>query len=167
MRVITRSVVEALKGEYNFKLDNTEVVNSWQETKMYLHWNLIAEYITNPFTKKELIEAIDFDFNNIELEKLTIEKLEEIETLDEWNKKKLDVICGGEWVDYWLEYLDSIDDCDLYEDMDFKDLAYQFVEDWLFGEVPDYLEKYLDYDRVASDLEYDYSEYNWDIYRLN
>lgn len=49
-------------------------------------------------------------------------------------------------------------DVDLYRDLSLKDLAIQFVDEGLFGEVPKSLEFYIDYDAIARDLAVDYSE---------
>jgi Antirestriction protein (ArdA) len=49
-------------------------------------------------------------------------------------------------------------DVDLYELDSLRDLAEQFVEDGLFGEIPERLQNYLDYDAIARDLGFDYSE---------
>ena len=61
-------------------------------------------------------------------------------------------------------------DIDLYEIDTLRELAEQFVEDGLFGEIPDNLRGYLDYDAIAYDLGMDYSETEIDnrkfIYRL-
>ncbi len=39
-----------------------------------------------------------------------------------------------------------------------KELAYHFVEEGLFGQIPDTIQCYLDYDAIARDLGMDYSE---------
>jgi antirestriction protein len=49
-------------------------------------------------------------------------------------------------------------DVDLYELDSLKDLAMQFVEEGLFGEIPENIQNYLDYDAIARDLGMDYSE---------
>ncbi|TXG84750.1 MAG: antirestriction protein ArdA [Sphingomonadales bacterium] len=49
-------------------------------------------------------------------------------------------------------------DIDLYECDSMRDLAMQFVDDGLFGEIPDQLQHYLDYDAIARDLAMDYSQ---------
>lgn len=49
-------------------------------------------------------------------------------------------------------------DIDIYELGSLKELAEQFVEDGLFGDIPKPLELYIDYDAIARDLAVDYSE---------
>jgi hypothetical protein len=60
-------------------------------------------------------------------------------------------------------------DVDLYELDSLKDLAEQFVEEGLYGEIPKSLQYYIDYEAIARDLSADYSEIRIDgtnyIYR--
>lgn len=46
---------------------------------------------------------------------------------------------------------------DLYEVDSLRDLAQQFVDEGLFGELPDRLSHYIDYDAIARDLAFDYA----------
>lgn len=57
------------------------------------------------------------------------------------------------------ESVDPADfDVDFYPDLSLKDLAVQFVDEGLFGEVPKSLEFYIDHDAIARDLAADYTE---------
>ncbi len=49
-------------------------------------------------------------------------------------------------------------DVDIYETATMRDLAEQFVEEGLFGDVPQHLQFYIDYDAIARDLSMDYTE---------
>lgn len=49
-------------------------------------------------------------------------------------------------------------DIDIYEVESLRDLAEQFVEEGLFGDIPEHLAHYIDYDAIARDLAMDYSE---------
>jgi antirestriction protein len=49
-------------------------------------------------------------------------------------------------------------DVQFYDVSSMRELAEQFVEEGLFGDIPDRLRFYLDYDAIARDLEMDYSE---------
>lgn len=53
---------------------------------------------------------------------------------------------------------DMFEDIDIYYDMSFEDLAWEFIENGLFGDIPDHLENYLDIEKMARDLSYDYNE---------
>ncbi|MDI7774702.1 antirestriction protein ArdA [Asticcacaulis sp. EMRT-3] len=58
---------------------------------------------------------------------------------------------------------------DLYACESLRDLAIQFVDDGLFGDIPDSIQNYLDYDSMARDLSIDYGQVTIDgapyIYR--
>jgi len=66
---------------------------------------------------------------------------------------------------------DLFQDIDIYYDMSFEDLAWEFIENGLFGEIPKHLENYLDIQLMARDLSFDYNEIsvgnNSIIYRSN
>ncbi|MEO0363740.1 MAG: antirestriction protein ArdA [Pseudomonadota bacterium] len=49
-------------------------------------------------------------------------------------------------------------DVEIYADQSLRDLAEAFVDEGLFGEVPEPLLSYLDYDAIARDLAMDYAE---------
>jgi antirestriction protein len=48
-------------------------------------------------------------------------------------------------------------DVDLYEADSLRDLAEQFVDDGLYGEIPPHLAHYIDYEAIARDLALDFS----------
>lgn len=47
---------------------------------------------------------------------------------------------------------------DIYPDTDLKELALDFLNEGLFGDVPDSLQCYIDHDAIARDLAIDYTE---------
>ncbi len=47
---------------------------------------------------------------------------------------------------------------DLYQADSLADLAAQFVEEGLYGEIPDPLRNYIDYDAIARDLSVEYGD---------
>jgi len=49
-------------------------------------------------------------------------------------------------------------DVEIHEIDTMRELAEQFVEDGLFGEVPEPFQFYINYDAIAHDLAVDYSE---------
>jgi hypothetical protein len=49
-------------------------------------------------------------------------------------------------------------DIDLYHLESLNQLAEQFVEEGLFGDIPKALENYIDFDAIARDLGFDYTE---------
>lgn len=84
---------------------------------------------------------------------------EAAETWDDDQKIRF-VIAVGECGYSFDPQADAPDDfdVDLYAVDSLKELAERFVEDGLFGEIPERLQYYLDYDAIARDLAVDYSE---------
>ena len=51
------------------------------------------------------------------------------------------------------EALDKLEDTYFYPDETLRDLAYAFVEEGVYGDIPDSILNYIDYDAIARDLE--------------
>ena len=84
-----------------------------------------------------------------------------LEAVDEWSaddKIKVIIAVGEAGYNFDLSK-DAPDqfDIDLYELDSLIDLAEQFVEEGLFGEIPERIQYYLDYDAIARDLRIDYT----------
>lgn len=83
------------------------------------------------------------------------------ERIDEWDEhqKRIVIIAAGE-CGYQFGWDDSPDalDVDIYEVGTLRELAEQFIDEGLFGEIPERLQFYIDLDAVARDLGVDYSE---------
>ena len=81
---------------------------------------------------------------------------------EEWDatqKQKVIIAVGECGYSFDLQSGDPDDfDIDLYELDSLKELAEQFVDEGLFGEIPTSIQNYLDYDAIARDLGCDYSE---------
>ncbi|WP_316859226.1 antirestriction protein ArdA [uncultured Cohaesibacter sp.] len=85
-----------------------------------------------------------------------------IDAAEDWeeDQKTRYVIAVGECGyghDQLADNPDSID-MDIYHLDSMKELAEQFVDEGLFGEIPERLQFYIDYDAIARDLAVDYSE---------
>lgn len=84
-----------------------------------------------------------------------------LEAVDEWSEDdKIKVIIAVGEAGYKFDLgKDAPDqfDVDLYELDSLKDLAEQFVEEGLYGEIPKALQYYIDYEAIARDLAVDYS----------
>lgn len=85
-----------------------------------------------------------------------IEKLEEWEDHEKYNI----IIAVGECgYSFDIENDNPYDfDITIYEVDSLKDLAYQFVDEGLFGDIPANIAFYMDYDAMARDLSCDYTE---------
>jgi hypothetical protein len=82
-----------------------------------------------------------------------------IETWDEFDIEKATIALAENLTGETLGTIDPGQlDIDVYRVDTWRDLAEQFVDDGLFGEIPDHLANYIDYDAIARDLQHDYSE---------
>jgi len=81
---------------------------------------------------------------------------------DEWDEfEKLQVIIAVGECGYSFNFVKDEPnefDVDIYEIDSMKELAEQFVDDGIFGNIPEHLENYIDYDAIARDLNFDYVE---------
>lgn len=83
------------------------------------------------------------------------------EIVEEWSEdqKRRFIIAVGECgYSFDAASVDPDDfDVDLYEADSLRELAEQFVDDGLYGEIPPHLAHYIDYEAIARDLALDYS----------
>ncbi len=78
---------------------------------------------------------------------------------EEWQKTHFIIAVGECGYDFDPEAVDPDEfDVDIYEEESMKELAYRFVDEGLFGEVPESFQHYIDYDAIARDLSFDYSQ---------
>lgn len=81
---------------------------------------------------------------------------------DEWDieQKTRYIIAVGECGYSHEQITDDSDgiDLDIYHIASMRELAEQFVDDGLFGDIPKRLQSYIDYVAIARDLAVDYSE---------
>ena len=81
--------------------------------------------------------------------------LDAVETLDE--DEKLALIALGE-CGYLIKDNPPIEDVELYRCDGLAELARQFVDEGLYGEIPESLAHYIDFGAIARDLGIEYSE---------
>lgn len=85
-----------------------------------------------------------------------------IELIEEWDEdaKRRFIIAVGECgYSFDPETVDPDDfEVEIYAGTSLRELAMQFVDEGLFGEIPERLQFYIDYDAIARDLAVDYSE---------
>lgn len=85
-----------------------------------------------------------------------------LQAAEKWNEheKRKAIIAVGECgytfdpVNYDPDEFDG----EIYEIDSLRDLAIQFVEEGLFGDIPERIQSYLDYDAIGRDLGMDYTE---------
>ncbi len=87
-----------------------------------------------------------------------------LELIDEWEEsQKLIFIIGvGEvGLNFDLDCDDHHNlDIDIYHVETIRELAEQFVDDGLFGDIPESISSYIDLDAIARDLSVDYAEFS-------
>lgn len=80
---------------------------------------------------------------------------------EDWDDdQKRRAIIAAKEIGEVVEPTDNPDDLsiDIYELNSMRELAEQFVDEGLFGDIPDHLANYIDLDAIARDLSFDYSE---------
>jgi len=77
--------------------------------------------------------------------------------LDEYDQERVNFLVEYIGLDP-SEALENYEDVDFYQGTNLQELAEQFVDDGLFGEIPENLVNYIDYDAIARDLQHDYTE---------
>lgn len=84
---------------------------------------------------------------------------EVVEGWDEYAKINFIIAVGEAGYHFDYETVGSADfDVSIYFVDSLKDLAYEFVDEGLFGEIADNVLMYLDYDAIARDLSVDYTK---------
>lgn len=140
--------------------------------KRYNEGDLIFEWINLPcddfepiFDKLGHDEYFITDFE-CEIDHIELSEYEDLsllnklarkyESLDRGEKIILQAIVEAETNDLSKAFEILEKECYVfYEAEDFAELAEQFVEDGLFGQIPKGLEGYIDYKKIARDLMYD------------
>lgn len=82
-----------------------------------------------------------------------------VDDLDDDQKTKIILAVGECGYSFDLSKDCAADlEIDIYAMDSLRDLAEQFVDDGLFGDIPEHLQHYIDYDAIARDLAIDYTE---------
>ena len=77
-------------------------------------------------------------------------------TVNEYDLIKMILILDdGNDLDYVFA---NYEDSSIYEVSSYKELAEQFCDEGVFGDIPKHLINYIDYEAMGRDLKYDYSE---------
>ena len=111
------------------------------------------QFIDGERKDAELFKALGIHQGNIGT---FIDKAEEWE---DWEKINIILAVGEAGYDFDMVEDDPGDlDIDIYQVESLKELAEQFVDEGLFGDIPENIAPYLDMDAIARDLSYDYCE---------
>jgi antirestriction protein len=132
---------------------------------------LIGEWLELPCTKDELQDAISrilsqdkecfitdsegipFDVGEHDDLYDLNDKLQQYEALDEREQLCVAFLLSESYD--WDYSMENRDDVILYADESLEEVAYALVEDGCFGEIPESLSNYVDYEAIARDLSYD------------
>lgn len=105
----------------------------------------------------QFIDGFQIDcelFNGLEVTQGNIhEFLNKVNKWSKYEKEKI-IIARSEKMEFNLDDIDEID-IDIYEVDSFKELAMYFVDEGLFGEIPENIKNYIDYDAIGEDLRND------------
>lgn len=105
----------------------------------------------------------------------TIDEYEDINSLNEkaeiyLNLDDDDLLKVRYLVDYHgyntFDAIEKIEDVEMYENTTMEQLAEQFIDDGLYGSIPETISYYIDYEAIARDLAYDYDTYENNIMRV-
>jgi len=77
---------------------------------------------------------------------------------EDWEKIRMVIALGEVGHDFEPDISPDGYDLDVYHVSTMRELAEQFVDEGLFGDIPERLQFYIDYDAIARDLSVDYSE---------
>jgi antirestriction protein len=80
--------------------------------------------------------------------------LEEYEKLDDWQRVSFEFLVDQENMDF-DEAMENLDNVVIHCCRTFEELAEQFVDDGMFGNIPSHLSGYIDYEAIGRDLSFD------------
>ena len=111
------------------------------------------QFIDGERKDAELFKALGIHQGNIGT---FIDKAEEWE---DWEKMNIILAVGEAGYDFDMSKDDPGDlDIQIYQVESLRELAEEFVNDGLFGDIPENIAPYLDMDAIARDLSCDYAE---------
>ena len=143
-------IVEELKKE-GFELDGIDEELFIQDVEGIDDGSVNWDYV-NPQELFELLQEAEVLCDDYKNEKMCA--FLEIESFNEFERRVKNY--GSNWDD----------DITLYQNMDYYDLAYEFLHECY--KIPDYLENYIDYNKFGKDLYYDgYREYSNGIIKID
>lgn len=100
----------------------------------------------------ELAKAIDINQGNFR------SYLDCIEAWEDWQKILVIIAVGECGYNFDADVDPDHYGIDIYHTTNMRELAEQFVEEGLYGDIPDSLQYYIDYDAIARDLSMEYSD---------
>ncbi len=130
-----KTKVKALRNEYGDPVEEFEI-----------------QFIDGESTDCDLAKAIGLNQANL------ARYFEIVDDWEEW-EKRLVILAVGECGYQFSDDTSPTDfDIDIYDVDSMRELAEQFVEEGLYGDIPESLQFYIDFAAIARDLAVDYSE---------
>lgn len=109
-----------------------------------------AEFFVNDYETN--INGLKIDENS-DIDELN-ELAEELEALDNYDLEKLEAILESEGGTL-RDALDNIDNYTYYQGKSLEEVAAELVEEGCFGDIPESIANYINYDAIARDLGFD------------
>ncbi|OUS37255.1 antirestriction protein ArdA [Rhodobacterales bacterium 56_14_T64] len=100
----------------------------------------------------ELAKAVGLDQANF------AQFLTGVKEWEDWEKQTVIIALGECGYDFEPNLIPIQFDVEIHDVSTMRELAEQFVEEGMFGEVPEAFQNYIDYDAIARDLAVDFSE---------
>lgn len=96
----------------------------------------------------------------------TFEKYNELDGLEDYEIEAIKFLVDHQG--YLLDdAINKKDDVIVYEADNYTQLAQELAQEGLFGEIPQHLENYIDYDAMGYELSFEYTEYDGKFYRAD
>ena len=148
----------------------------------YNSGKLIGQWLNLPMSEEDLEKAVKEVLGNNEEyfitdyeAPFTIGEYDNLTELNEFAEEFEDLRDEEkDAIAYLLEYggyddkqtaLDNRDEVIIYYDTNLADVAEQLVDDGIFGEIPESIQNYIDYEKIANDLLHDgYTEIDGNVY---
>lgn len=100
----------------------------------------------------ELAKAIGINQENLR------QFLEAVDDWEDWEKQTVIIAVGECGYQFEADLMPIQFDVEIHDVSSMRELAELFVEEGLYGEVPEAFQYYIDYDAIARDLAVDFSE---------
>lgn len=130
-----RTKADALRNDYGEPVEEFEI-----------------QFIDGDAIDSELAQAIGLNQANVKT------FLDAVDAWDEHDKTRVIIAVSECGYAFNADTQPDDFDVDIYHLDSLRDLAEQFVEEGLFGDIPERLEPYLDLAAIARDLGHDYTE---------
>lgn len=110
------------------------------------------QFIDGEHLDCELAKAISINQANL------VQYLSAVDAWEDWEKQTVIIAVGECGYQFEPDLMPIQFDVEIHDVSTLRELAEQFVDEGLYGEVPEAFQYYIDYDAIARDLAADFSE---------